>query len=39
MEELLRDDMKYGFERMCIILETMDAMVGFLFMQSCIKTI
>jgi hypothetical protein len=36
-EEILRDGMKYGFERMCIIHEVMDSMVHVLFMQSCIK--
>ena len=36
-EETLRDGMKYGFERMYIIHEAMDAMLGFLFTQSCIK--
>jgi hypothetical protein len=34
---ILRYGMKYGFKRMCIIHEAMDAMVGFLFMPPCIK--
>ena len=37
MKAILRDGMKYGFKRMCIIHEEMDATVHFLFMQSCIK--
>ena len=39
MEGILRDDMQYGFERMCIIHEVIDAMVVFfcLSMKSCIK--
>ena len=36
-KNLLRDGMKYGFERICIIHEAMDAMVHFFFMQSCIQ--
>ena len=36
-EDILRDDMKYGFKRMCIVHEAMDYMVHFLFMQSRIK--
>ena len=36
-KEILEDGMKYGFERMCIIHGGTDAMVCFLFMQSCIK--
>ena len=28
-KEILRDGMKYGFERMCIIHEVMDALEGF----------
>ena len=38
MEELSRDGMKYDFKIMCIIHEVVDAMVGFFFMQSSIKT-
>ena len=37
IEELLRDGMKYGFERICITHEAMDAMVCFFLMQSCIN--
>ena len=37
MKEILRDGMKYGFKRTCIIHEVMDVMIHFLFMQSCIK--
>ena len=37
MEAISRDGMKYGFERMCIIHEAMDAMVCFMLMQSCIN--
>ena len=36
-EDNLKDGMQYGFEIMCIIHETIDAMVHFLFIQSCIK--
>lgn len=36
-EEILRDDIQHSFERMCIVHEAMDAIVHFLFMQSCIK--
>ena len=36
-EDILRDGMQYGFERMCIVHGAMDAMVCFLVTKPCIQ--